>query len=598
MGSAVPEVSVLWTLGGIAVVVVATFAIGAWGSSHARATSDLHRARRLVREERNAAAISGEYLSAASFLGVAGLILKDGSSALWYPIGFASGYLAVMLFIAAPLRRSGAYTVPDFAVVRLDLPWLRWLTTVFVVLIGWLYLVPQFQAAGLTFAVIAELPTWAGAVALLPVVLASVFSGGMRAVTLVQAFQYWLKLFAITFPAFVLFAVFLLGGSAQERLNAPGPVFERDTDVAVETSVTLQVTEPTWLRVTAEPGAPGGPLQPDGTAEVWVPPGDYEVAAGSALSFGAGAAVPVVAGADAENGSWMHPASADPASLAGTYSLILATFLGTMGLPHVLVRFYANPSGHGARRTALFVLVLLGTFYLFPTVLGLLSRLFAPKLLVTGETDAAVLLLPHAMLDNWLGALLTALTAAGAFAAFVSTSSGLVVSVAGVVASNFQRVKNWHMPVLLLVTAVVPTGVALLVAEQDLARSVGLAFAMAASTFCPLLVLGVWWRRLTALGAAVGLSAGGGLVLAALAVSVVWPHPGGLFGELVRQPALVSVPVAFAAMVLVSLGTKQQVPEGVSRMMLRMHAPDRLGFHDGRVRKPVVTKESGGRHRL
>ncbi|MCA1187857.1 MULTISPECIES: cation acetate symporter [unclassified Saccharopolyspora] len=592
-----PEISVFWALGGIAVVVTATFAIGVWGSSHARTTSDLHRARRLVREERNAAAISGEYLSAASFLGVAGLVLKDGSQALWYPIGFASGYLAVMLFVAAPLRRSGAYTVPDFAVVRLDSPWLRWLTTAFVVLIGWLYLVPQFQAAGLTFAVLTELPAWVGAVALLPVVLASVFSGGMRAVTLVQAFQYWLKLFAITAPAFVLFGVFLLGGSA-DRLNEPGPVFETRTAVEVETPVTLRVVEPTWVLVDAPRESPGGPLQPNGQANTWVPPGEYAVDAGSTLSFEAGAAVPVVSEAEPDNGSWLHPSGSGSASLVGTYSLLVATFLGTMGLPHVLVRFYTNPSGHGARRTALFVLVLLGTFYLFPTVLGLLSRLFVPKLLVTGQTDAAVLLLPNAMLSSWPGGVLTSLTAAGAFAAFVSTSSGLVVSLSGVVSSNFQRVRGWHMPLLLLASAAVPMVLALLVAEQDLARSIGLAFAMAASTFCPLLVLGVWWRGLTAFGAAAGLVAGGALVLAALVVGALRPGGEGVLAELVQQPALVSVPVAFLVMVLVSAGTKRQLPEGVSRVMLRMHAPDRLGFQDDRrVRKPVPSKDSGGRHR-
>jgi Na+(H+)/acetate symporter ActP len=98
----------------------------------------------------NAAAISGEYLSAASFLGVAGLILRDGVDALWYPVGFAAGYLALVFFVIAPLRRSGAYTVPDFAEARLHSPVLRRLCTAIVIVIGWLYLLPQLQGAGLT----------------------------------------------------------------------------------------------------------------------------------------------------------------------------------------------------------------------------------------------------------------------------------------------------------------------------------------------------------------------------------------------------------------------------------------------------------------
>ena len=98
----------------ILLVAVASTVIGAVGH-RARRTSDFLVASRSVGPLANGGAISGEYLSAASFLGVAGLILRDGVDALWYPVGFTAGYLALVLFVAAPLRRSGAYTVPDFA---------------------------------------------------------------------------------------------------------------------------------------------------------------------------------------------------------------------------------------------------------------------------------------------------------------------------------------------------------------------------------------------------------------------------------------------------------------------------------------------------
>ena len=123
----------------------------------------------------------------------------------------------------------------------------------------------------------------------------------------------------------------------------------------------------------------------------------------------------------------------DDRGLFATYSLILATFLGTMGLPHVLVRFYTNPDGAAARRTTLVVLGLVGVFYLLPTLYGVLGRIYTPQLLVSGQTDAVVVLLPGAALgDGLVGRLLAALVAAGAFAAFLSTSSGLLTSVAGV----------------------------------------------------------------------------------------------------------------------------------------------------------------------
>ena len=103
----------------------ATIGLGIYGVRFARTTSDLFVASRAITPWWNAAAISGEYLSAASFLGIAGLQMKLGSGALWLPLGFTAGYLALLLFVAAPLRRFGAYTISDFAEARLGSPRLR-----------------------------------------------------------------------------------------------------------------------------------------------------------------------------------------------------------------------------------------------------------------------------------------------------------------------------------------------------------------------------------------------------------------------------------------------------------------------------------------
>jgi Na+(H+)/acetate symporter ActP len=146
----------------IALVGIASAVIGSIGVRVARSTSDFLVASRTVGTVANAGAISGEYLSAASFLGIAGLILREGADALWYPIAFVAGYLALVLFVAAPLRRSGASTVPDFAEVRLSAPALRRVCTTFVLVIGWLYLLPQLQGAGLALTTLTTLPGIAG----------------------------------------------------------------------------------------------------------------------------------------------------------------------------------------------------------------------------------------------------------------------------------------------------------------------------------------------------------------------------------------------------------------------------------------------------
>ncbi len=225
-------------------------------------------------------------------------------------------------------------------------------------------------------------------------------------------------------------------------------------------------------------------------------------------TFPAGADVPDVAGAT-HGSRWLLPGRG---GLFAAYSLILATFLGTMGLPHVLVRFYTNPDGAAARRTTLVVLGLVGLFYLFPTLYGVLGRVYTPQLVLTGDTDAVVLVLPSAALGPGVaGQLLGALVAAGAFAAFLSSASGLLTAVAGVLSTDVigrGSVRDFRLAAV--VAGLVPLVLALRVSSLDVSLVVGLAFAVAASSFCPLLVLGIWWRGLTDIGAAAGILVGGG----------------------------------------------------------------------------------------
>src|SRR5690625_4874046 len=109
----------------IVLTSVATVVIGIVGVRASRTTSDFYVASRTVTPWWNASAIGGEYLSAASFLGVAGLILAYGADMLWFPVGYTAGYLTLLVLVAAPLRRSGAYTLPDFAELRLESQVLR-----------------------------------------------------------------------------------------------------------------------------------------------------------------------------------------------------------------------------------------------------------------------------------------------------------------------------------------------------------------------------------------------------------------------------------------------------------------------------------------
>ncbi|HEY3632906.1 MAG TPA: hypothetical protein VGL21_18535, partial [Jatrophihabitantaceae bacterium] len=256
--------------------------------------------------------------------------------------------------------------------------------------------------------------------------------------------------------------------------------------------------------------------------------------------------------------------------------------LGTMGLPHVLVRFYTNPDGHDARRTTFIVIGLLSSFYLLPTVFGAIGRRYVPDLLLTGNTDATVLLLPERMLAGLPGTLLGALVTAGAFAAFLSTASGLTVSVAGVLSQDVlprraerrRRIRAFRLSAVLAVG--IPYLLSLPSERIGLAAVVGLAFAVAASSFCPLLVLGIWWRRLTDAGTIAGLVCGGVLATIAVLVTIIGGPESGWLGALLEQPAAWTVPLAFAVMATVSLLTQGRVPSDVGRVMVRLHAPESL----------------------
>ena len=342
-----------------------TLGIGAFGLRLSRTTSDFYVASRTVSPRWNASAIGGEYLSAASFLGVAGLVYSLGADMLWFPVGYTVGYLVLLVLVAAPLRRSGAYTLPDFAEARLESAVVRRLCA------G-----PgaRDRLALPAAAVPGRRPGPADRHRRARLGrrprrrrrgLANVVAGGMRSITLVQAVQYWLKLTAISVPAFLLL----------------------------------------WLWVRAGQPRPG------------VPPRS-RAATGRAPLSGFG-------GRD-------HPVYA-------TYSTLLALCFGTMGLPHVLVRFYTNPDGRAARRTTVVVIGLLGAFYVFTPLYGVLGRVYLPHLPDGVRADSVVLMLPAAMSPGLLGELMSALLAGGAFAAFLSTASGLTVSVAGVIDQDLLR---------------------------------------------------------------------------------------------------------------------------------------------------------------
>jgi Na+(H+)/acetate symporter ActP len=246
------------------------------------------------------------------------------------------------------------------------------------------------------------------------------------------------------------------------------------------------------------------------------------------------------------------------------------------------------------------VLGLLSLFYLFPAVYGALGRVLTPQLYMTGQTDDVVLVLPRIAWPGLGGELLTAVTCAGAFAAFLSTSSGLCVSLAGTFSHDVLprlrgsgplpvATRHLHFRVAAVGAMVIPALIALIARGVDISILVGWAFALAASSFCPLFLLGIWWTGLTAGGAACGMSAGVTVAVAAIFTGLLVGESTHGAAALLQQPAIISVPVAFLTMWLVSLRDPRRVPD-VESQMLALHVPEGLGLRlaDGEVEGAVV----------
>ncbi len=557
------------------ITVVITVGMGFWTAGKSKSAGDFFVAGRSVSVGWNASAISGEYLSAASFMGVAGMVMLNGYDALWYPVCYACGYLFLLLFIAGPLRRFGAYTIPDFAEGRYDSPVFRKIAVCFVLFIGFFYTMPQMKGAGTTLAYIFPgLHYSVGVIVVGAVITLNVSLGGMKGITLVQAFQYWLKVFAITVPIFVLASIV---GHYQQHLEANKTA--QETVAAAPAGIERKA-------LTAK--APKD--------EQWIAP------FGSLTTKAVDTAIKA---AKTPEEKAALEANKKPYSLLYTYSLIIALVCGTAGLPHILVRFYTNPDGVAAKRTTMWVMILIGVFYVFPPVYGVIGRSLMPELyeaIGSKGTDKVVLELPTLLAGRdhpVLGSVLSGITCAGAFAAFMSTFSGLLVSMSSALAHDIygrmlkpdsspeQRLKAFKWAAVII--GVVSVGLGTQVEKLNINYLVGQAFAIAAASYFPLLFMSVWWRGMTMKGAATGMLVGGLLALGSIFLTTLsdvyavqsladlWvAHP--LARILCEQPAIWAVPLSIILMIVVSKATASTIPADVRMKMLVLHAPEALGL--------------------
>ena len=468
---------------------------------------------------------------------------KYGADALWYPSASPAGYLGLLLFVAAPCADPAPFTVPDFAEFRLASPRLRRVAMVVVVVVH-LRAVSGAAVSGRgpdPARTLLGVPTWIGPLAVGAIVIANVVGGGMRSITFVQAFQYWLETHRRRGARVRDAPGGLPGVLATRRPVATGrrPAnhgHRRDR------------RRPHGHRSGRRHGHPG---RSTATRR------DAGLSAGRQHRRRRQRTVTLATGAHAPP-SAASPRAGRRVRSGGTWAAdTLSTKCfrsswrrssGAMGLPHVLVRFYTNPDGRAARRSALAVIALLRMFYLFPTLLGALAgstcrRSWSP----VRPTP------PSCCFRRRPSPASEANCSAGALGQPApSRRSGSLLGSAGRWAGAVHRPvarAGAGLPHRGGCRRLIPIRWHWRRRPSELSRGVGLVFAVAASTLCPLLVLGIWWRGLTAAGAMAGSPSARCPQLATLLAVTRWigdDVAGGWPATVIGYPAGVTVPLSFA----------------------------------------------------
>ncbi|WP_324751215.1 cation acetate symporter [Sphingomonas sp. LY54] len=519
-----------WTaIAMFAAFVILTLWITRWAAKRTRTAASFYTAGGGITGFQNGLAIAGDYMSAASFLGISAQIFFDGYDGLIYSTGFLVGWPIILFLMAEKLRNLGRFTFADVASFRMAQPPIRTFSAVSTLIVVAFYLIAQMVGAGQLIKLLFGLPYEYAVMIVGALMILYVVFGGMTATTWVQIIKAVMLLSGATFMSVMVLAQF---------------------DFSMEALFARAVEVKTGLAA-AEGAAPAD-----------------AAAAGRAI-MGPGGFIK------------------DPIS---AISLGMALIFGTAGLPHILMRFFTVPNAKEARKSVLWATTWIGYFYLLTFIIGFGAIVMVatnPEFLDAGgglrggANMAAIHLADAVGGDVFLGFI-----SAVAFATIVAVVAGLTLSGASAVshdlyATVFRKGVSSDKELLVSrITTVVLGLVAILLGiafeKQNVAFMVSLAFALAASGNFPVLLLSLLWKGTTTRGAVVGgfLGVTVALVLTILSPAVwvtVLGHAEAIFPY--SSPAVFSVPLAFATIWIVSLLDRS--PRA---------AIDRAGFDEQQVR--------------
>ena len=483
-----------------------TLAITYWAARRTRTSSEFFAAGGKVSALQNGFALAGDYMSAASFLGIAGLVATSGFDGLIYSVGWLVGWPVITFLIAEPLRNLGKYTFADVVAFRLRQRPVRIAASVTTLTVVTFYLIAQMVGAGDLVHLMFGLSYDIALLIVGGVMLVYVLFGGMIATTWVQ----------------IIKAGLLLGGA---------------TILAVLVLAKFDFN-PLALFAAAGDRYPG------------------------ALAPGKLVANPLEA-----------------------ISLGIALMFGTAGLPHILMRFYTVKDATTARRSVAYATSLIGWFYLVTFILGFGASVLVGRAAigaVGGNGNMAAPLLAEVL----GGTAFLGFISAVAFATILAVVAGLTLSGAGALAHDLwnhvvrhgkitEREQLTVARVATVALAIVAIGLGELFHGQNVAFMVGLAFSIAASANFPALLLSMTWKRFTTHGAVASMATGAASSVILIVLSpTVWVdllHHAKPVIDL-KNPGVISVPLAFVVAIVVSLARPEPESErGFAEAQHRMH---------------------------
>ena len=495
----------------IAVTMYVTF----WAAKSTHSTSEFYAAGRSVTGIQNGWAIAGDYLSAASFLGIAGLISLYGYDGFMYSVGWLVAYITVLLVIAEPCRNIGKYTLGDILAFRNNPKASKTVAALSTITVSTFYLTAQMVGGGVLIKTLIGIDYHVSVIGVGVLMLAYVVFGGMKATTWVQIIK------AVLLVTASILLVLITWG--QYGFSLPGFLTAVISDPKVQAQVAKLV------------GDAATTMTPEELGQRFLEPGLFLKNPIDQISLG------------------------------------MALVLGTAGMPHILMRFFTVPTAQAARTSVLWAMGIIGGFYVLTLFLGMGAAINVGAgpiaALDKGGNMAAPMLAQFAGggADSVLGNLFLAFVAAVAFATIVAVVAGLVLAAASAMAHDIYVgvIKGDHASpqeqviaarVSSVIVGIMAIYVGIAAEGQNVAHLVALAFAVAASSNLPAVFLTLYWKRANTYGIVAGMIVGAMTAILLVMISPNMTYPKAVLKDADKvlngesaQPAKEAVPAKAAS---------------------------------------------------